>query len=62
MNFTREQVSRFTLVLSDRERDQLFQAARANERSAGAELRLALRAHLDRNDGDRDEQGGEPDA
>jgi hypothetical protein len=56
-----EQATRFTLVLNDHDRDQLFRAARANERSAGAELRIALREHLERNNGDNGKQEGQPD-
>jgi len=43
-----ERPSTISVIVEPKLRDQLAQAAAANERSVGAEVRVALREHLER--------------
>jgi TraY domain len=45
-----------TVIVDPELRDELTRAARENERSLGAEVRYAVRRHLEH---DRDENGGD---
>jgi predicted transcriptional regulator len=52
----KERPTTVTIIVDEALREQLTRVARANERSVGAEIRVALRAHLERDD---DKEGGD---
>jgi predicted transcriptional regulator len=45
-----------SVFVDPRDRDRLFELARRNERSASAELRRAIREHLERDQADEEDE------